>query len=57
MNILLSTHSALEGTLINRSKKIHLKKGENMCENEHCKSENCSCEPCECTAEQQCDCE
>ena len=57
MDILLSTQSATEGILINRDRKNHLKKGENMCENEHCKSENCSCDPCECTVEQQCDCE
>ncbi len=57
MDILLSTQSATEGILINRDRKNHPIKGENMCENEHCKSENCSCDPCECTVEQQCDCE
>ena len=58
MDILLSTQSATEGILINRDRKNHPIKGENMAhDNEHCKAENCTCDPCECTEEQQCDCE
>ena len=36
---------------------IYLKKGKNMCNNEHCHCENCTCDPCTCTEEDQCGCE